>query len=66
MIELGVALTWGVRVLVIKAQGCPLPPSDISGHTWVEYRDSGAIFVAANHDRNLLSFVRQTIQFKAP
>ena len=27
MLEMGVALTWGVRVLPIKAEGCPKPPS---------------------------------------
>jgi hypothetical protein len=33
MLEMGVALTWGVRVLPIKAQGKLVPPSDVSGQT---------------------------------
>ncbi len=33
MMEMGVALTWGVRVLPIKKQGRPGPPSDVSGQT---------------------------------
>ena len=44
MIELGVALTWGVRVLPIKLEGQPPPPSDISGQTWVDYINSGREF----------------------
>jgi hypothetical protein len=31
MLEMGVALTWGIRVLPIRNEGCPPPPSDISG-----------------------------------
>lgn len=34
MIEMGVALSWGIRVLPIKASGRPSPPSDVSGQTW--------------------------------
>ena len=36
MIELGVALTWGIRTIVIRDETAPKPPSDISGQTWVE------------------------------
>src|SRR2546425_1188080 len=41
MIEMGVALTWGVRVLLIKEKNCPKPPSDISGQTWADYEENG-------------------------
>jgi len=41
MIELGVALTWGVRVLPIREKSNPTPPSDISGQTWITYENSG-------------------------
>ncbi|MCW7070372.1 MAG: hypothetical protein OCU17_07250, partial [Methanophagales archaeon] len=34
MIELGVALTWGVRVLPLREKNSPKPPTDISGQTW--------------------------------
>jgi hypothetical protein len=45
MIEMGVALTWGVRVLPIKKEGCDKPPSDISGQTWADYRHDASEFV---------------------
>ncbi len=38
MVELGGALTWGVRVFPIKAERRPKPPSDISGQTWADTR----------------------------
>ncbi|RII25322.1 MAG: hypothetical protein CXR31_14080 [Geobacter sp.] len=38
MLEMGVALTWGVRVLPIRSSNCPPPPSDISGQTWAAYK----------------------------
>lgn len=59
MIELGVALTWGVRVLPIKSKGAERPPSDISGQTWVDYRDSAAAFVDPEHDDKLLRLVER-------
>ncbi len=49
MVEMGVALTWGVRVLPIKVQGQPKPPSDISGQTWADYQDDGSQFVDDGH-----------------
>lgn len=41
MIEMGVALTWGVRVLPLREIDSPDVPSDISGHSWVKYSESG-------------------------
>ncbi len=41
MIELGVALTWGVKVLPIREMNSPTSPSDISGQTWLKYVTSG-------------------------
>jgi hypothetical protein len=49
MIEMGVALTWGTRILPIKAEGRRKPPSDISGQTWADYRNSAAVFVEQDH-----------------
>lgn len=65
MIEMGVALTWGVRVLPIKSEGTPRPPSDISGQTWIDYRDSASIFIDPNHDQKLLSLVERAARKKA-
>lgn len=64
MVELGVALTWGVRVLPIKAEGRPLPPSDISGQTWADYRDSAVSFVDSEHGDKLVRMVERAVQKK--
>ena len=65
MLELGVALTWGVRVLVIKKEGCVIPPSDLSGQTWADYRDSGQAFVDPGHAAKLLRMVERAVRKKA-
>jgi hypothetical protein len=39
-LELGVALTWGSRVFLVKHKDAPKPSSDISGHTYIDYSDS--------------------------
>lgn len=64
MVEMGVALTWGVRVLPIKKEGCPKPPSDISGQTWADYRNNASEFVDEDHDRKLLRMVERAIRKK--
>jgi hypothetical protein len=65
MIEMGIALTWGVRVLPIKVDGQGRPPSDISGQTWADYRDSGASFADPDHEAKLESMVERAIRKKA-
>lgn len=64
MIEMGVALTWGTRVLPIKEERKPKPPSDISGQTWADYRDSAAEFVAADHKEKLIRMIDRAMQKK--
>jgi len=64
MLEMGVALTWGIRVLPIKKEGCPKPPSDISGQTWADYRNNASEFVDEDHDRKLLRMVERAIRKK--
>jgi len=64
MIEMGVALTWGVRVLPIKKEGCPKPPSDISGQTWTDYRNSAAEFVDPSHDAKILAMIERASRKK--
>lgn len=64
MLEMGVALTWGVRVLPIKEENCPEPPSDISGQTWVKYRDSGSEFVDSGHKNKLFRMVERAARKK--
>jgi hypothetical protein len=64
MLELGVALTWGVRVLPIKAEGQPRPPSDISGQTWADHRDSAATFTDPEHNEKLMRMVERAVRKK--
>lgn len=64
MLEMGVALTWGIRVLPIKAQGKPIPPSDVSGQTWVDYQDSGAQFVDSDHLAKLVAMIERALRKK--
>lgn len=59
MIELGVALTWGIRVLPLLKNGCSTPPSDLSGLTWVKYRNNGSEFVSDSHDDEMVSMVER-------
>lgn len=66
MLEMGVALTWGVRVLPIKAQGRPTPPSDVSGQTWADYQDSASIFVDADHQDKLVAVIERALRKKGP
>jgi predicted nucleotide-binding protein len=65
MIEIGVVLTWGKRVLPIKKLGCNRPPSDISGQTYADYKENGADFVSKTHSEDLLAMIERAIQKKS-
>jgi hypothetical protein len=64
MVELGVALTWGVRVLPIKREGLPTPPSDISGQTWVDYQNSANTFIDPEHSQKLVRMIERAVRKK--
>ena len=64
MLEIGVALTWGVRVLPIKSEEAPKPPSDISGQTWIDYEDSAARIIDNKFDRKLLKMIERCMARK--
>jgi len=64
MLEMGVALTWGVRVLPIKVLGRPSPPSDISGQAWVEYEDSANVVNDNKFDHKLRIMIERIISGK--
>ena len=64
MVELGVALTWGIRVLPIKKEGQPTPPSDISGQTWVDYRENAQNFVDPEHNQKLVRMIERAVRKK--
>lgn len=65
MIEMGVALTWGIRVLPIKRVDRPKPPSDISGQTWANYEESGERFTDSEHYAKLVSLVERAARKKS-
>ena len=64
MVELGVALTWGIRVLPIKLHSQPSPPSDISGQTWANYENSALTFLDLEHGDKLLRMVERAMRKK--
>ena len=64
MLELGVALTWGVRVLPIKLHTQPKPPSDVSGQTWADYSESAASFADPEHEDKLVRMVERAMRKK--
>lgn len=64
MIELGVALTWGIRVLLIRKQESPTLPSDISGLTWAIYRDDGVTWHEDSHQHKLTKMCEMAIAKK--
>jgi len=64
MLEMGVALTWGIRVLPIKMKDCPKPPSDISGHTWADYEDSAQVFLDPDHSNKMVRMVERAARKK--
>lgn len=64
MLEMGVALTWGVRVLPIKVEGRPKPPSDVSGQTWADYRDNASAFVDPEHEHKLIRMIERAVRKK--
>ncbi len=65
MLEMGVALTWGLRVLPIKSEKCPKPPSDISGQTWADYRDSGEVWVDNKCEEKIVRMIDRAMRKKA-
>ena len=64
MLERGVALTWGVRVLPITRVDRPRPPSDISGQTWANYQENARIFVDTDHASTLVRMVERAVKKK--
>lgn len=60
MLEMGVALTWDVRVFPIKKIGQQKPPSDISGQTYGDYTDNAEKFVDPDHKDKLIRMVERS------
>ena len=64
MIEMGVALTWGVRVHPIRHMDALTPPSDISGQTWARYTHDGTTWEDDTHDAKVAAMVKQVLRRK--
>ncbi|VVB54937.1 Uncharacterised protein [uncultured archaeon] len=65
MLEMGVALTWGIRVLPIREKDSPAVPSDISGQTWARYEGSGRVFVEPpDHIKKLSTMIEGAVRKK--
>ena len=64
MIELGVALTWGVRVLPLREKNSPKLPTDISGQTWIEYEEAGKKIIDEEFQQKLENMIEQAISKK--
>lgn len=64
MLELGVALTWGIRVLPLRLKGSPMIPSDISGHTWVEHINDCERILDSDFNRKLEIMIERAIAKK--
>jgi hypothetical protein len=64
MIELGVALTWGISVLPLRDKTSPDLPSDISGQTWVKYESSGDKILDSNFSKKLDTMIERAIRKK--
>lgn len=64
MLEMGVALTWGVRVLPLKRNDRPVPPSDVSGQTWVNHSNNASSFDDPDHRHKLIRMVERAIHKK--
>jgi len=64
MIELGVSLTWGIRVLPIREKTSPDTPSDISGQTWIKYENSGKTILDENFSKKLEVMISRAIASK--
>lgn len=63
MIEMGVALTWGIRVLPLVKEGLNTP-SDISGQTYVRYKNNGTEFLQENHTIAMVAMIERAMQRK--
>ena len=64
MIELGVALTWGVRVLPLRKKNSPKLPADISGQTWIEYEEAGEKIIDKEFHQKLEKMIERAISKK--
>jgi hypothetical protein len=61
MIEMGVALTWGTRVIPIKERSKEKPSSDISGQSWVDYENSCEKIVTDEFEGKMIEAIKRAL-----
>lgn len=64
MIELGVALTWGIFIIPLREKNGPELPSDISGYTYVVYEKSGEKILDKEFHTKLVKMIERAISKK--
>ncbi|MDA8161646.1 MAG: hypothetical protein M0022_01890 [Desulfobacteraceae bacterium] len=64
MIEMGVALTWGTRVIPIKERSKEKPSSDISGQSWVDYENSCEKLVTDEFEEKMMEAIKRALGTK--
>lgn len=64
MLEFGVALTWGVKVIPIKEKDHPKPPSDVSGQSWVDHENSCEKIITSEFDEKLQVAIKRALGAK--
>lgn len=64
MIELGVALTWGIRVLPILSTEAQRLPSDISGQTYIRYKSNAKHWEDNEHEMKVVKMIERALKKK--
>jgi hypothetical protein len=64
MLEMGIALTWGVAVVPLRRAAARPIPSDVSGQTYVLYEQSAALILSEAFGSQLLELIEQVMQTK--
>ncbi len=64
MIEMGVALTWGSKVIPMLKKRCKTPPSDISGQTYLRYNNNGEIFYDDDINTSIYECIDKAVKRK--
>jgi hypothetical protein len=64
MLEMGIALTWGVAVVPLRRAAARPIPSDVSGQTYVLHEQSAALILSEAFGSQLLELIEQVMQTK--
>jgi len=64
MLEMGVALTWGVAVVPLRRAAARPIPSDVSGQAYVLHERSAALILSETFGNQLLELIERVMQTK--